>query len=150
MTTTRISRATSGELVRQTLMQAQPAGLSTDQLVQATELSPNQVRNGLLWIRETAAAEHLTPLTHTRRDGYRFSQDPNDWKQFENAQLRRILTMVLRTFTGVVDPHSQLLPDDDLANYMNAQFNSVRQTIQMTLNNQNPGAGPPPRTPTPA
>lgn len=149
MTSTRMTRAAAGELVRQALMQARPAGLNKKQLTEHTELSINQVTNGITWIREIAASEHLTPLTYTRRDGYRFSQDPDDWIDFERATMLRQLTSIRRTLTGVADPHVQLIPDDPMAGWMNAQFNSLVRTIEITLNP--PELGPRgPRQPTPA
>lgn len=80
-------------------------------------MSRNQVTNGLTWIRETAAAEHLTPLTYTRAEGYRFSGDPNDWFLFERGQLLRMLTSIKRTLSGVVTPHAMVLPDDAVARW---------------------------------
>jgi hypothetical protein len=50
-----------GERVRMALMEARPAGLS-----------PYQVRKGILWIKEVAAREHVTPLIYTPKGGYRF------------------------------------------------------------------------------
>ena len=65
MISTRVTRAAAGELVRQALMQARPAGLNKKQLAEHTELGVNQVTTGVPWGREIAALEHLTPLTHT-------------------------------------------------------------------------------------
>lgn len=148
MTSTRMTRAVAGELVREALMQARPAGLSKKQLAEATGLTLNQVSNGITWIREVAASERLTPLTYTRRDGYRFSDEPDDWVDFERATMLRQLTSIRRTLTGVADPHVQLMPDDTMANWMNAQFNSLVRTIEITLNPPSPTRGP--REPTPA
>jgi hypothetical protein len=55
----------------------------------ATELTAYQVRTGLTWLREVAAAdEYLTPLIWTHRDCYRFSTEPGDWIDYERACVR--------------------------------------------------------------
>lgn len=150
MTTTRMTRAAAGELVRQALLQVRPNGLSTEQLAEATNLTRSQVSNGLIWIRETAASEHLTPLTHTHADGYRFSQEPADWIEFERAQLRRMLTTLQRTLTAVADPHMALMPDDALATWMNAQFTSLSRTMEITLSPPGSSTASTGRAPAPA
>jgi hypothetical protein len=110
-----ISKHISGEQVRLALMTARPSGLTKGQLTEATGLTPSQTSNGLLWIKEVAAAEHLTPMSWTARDGYRFSDDPVDWVGYEVAQLRRILTTLSRLITGTADPHRAALPQDPFA-----------------------------------
>ncbi|MFI6393967.1 hypothetical protein ACIBHY_07245 [Nonomuraea sp. NPDC050547] len=70
----RLPKNVCGERVRMALVEARPAGLS-----------PYQVLKGILWIKEVAAREHLTPLIYTVRDGYRFPTDPADWISYEKA-----------------------------------------------------------------
>ena len=53
---TRVPANVSGDLVRVALMEARPAGLTTRQLVVATELSAYQVQSGLRLLREILAA----------------------------------------------------------------------------------------------
>ncbi|GLY08570.1 hypothetical protein Acsp01_89490 [Actinoplanes sp. NBRC 101535] len=91
----RVPANVSGDLVRVALMEARPAGLTTRQLVTATELSAYQVQSGLRFLREVLAAQNLTPLTWTRRDGYQLSTDPADWIAYERACVRIELTRVL-------------------------------------------------------
>lgn len=59
-----------------------------------------------------------------------------------------MLTTLYRTLTAVADPHAQLMPEDALAGWMNAQFTSLSRTIEITLNP--PGGAATGRTPTPA
>lgn len=59
----RLSANVCGEQVRIALMEARPAGLTLAQLVIATGLSTYYVRKGLNYIKDTAALEHLTPIT---------------------------------------------------------------------------------------
>jgi hypothetical protein len=72
----RLPASVCGERVRVALMEARPAGFSTKQLMVATGLSAYDVRKGLLWIKETAALQHLTPLIWSPKEGYRFSAPP--------------------------------------------------------------------------
>jgi len=45
------------------LLEVRPAGLTTRQLVAATGLNLGHVRKGVVYVREVAAMQHLTPLT---------------------------------------------------------------------------------------
>ncbi|WP_370948830.1 hypothetical protein AB5J62_15095 [Amycolatopsis sp. cg5] len=100
-----LPRPVVGERVRLALEAARPGALKTAALVEVTELSLYQVRNGLRWIRETAAVEHLTPLTWTFRSGYAFSDEPEDWVDYEQRQVIAALTKLELTITGVFAPH---------------------------------------------
>ncbi|GAA3909977.1 hypothetical protein GCM10023084_72610 [Streptomyces lacrimifluminis] len=42
-------------------------------------------------VRDVVAAENLTPITWTRRDGFMFSDDPADWIGYDKRQFRQIL-----------------------------------------------------------
>lgn len=107
----RVPANVSGDLVRVALMEARPAGLTTRQLVTATELSAYQVQSGLRFLREVLAAQNLTPLTWTRRDGYQLSTDPADWIAYERACVRTELTRIARLLSSTVIPHAQKLPE---------------------------------------
>ncbi|MFI0451904.1 hypothetical protein [Actinomadura sp. 6N118] len=136
-----------GERVRIALVEARPAGLSLKQLVAATGLSPYQVRKGILWIKETAATEHLTPLIWTPRDGYRFPTDPADWIAYERAQFKASLTRVGRLLSGTIAPHALRYPDDRWAKFVLAQTTSMASTLDMLANGTTP-VGSRPAAPT--
>lgn len=57
----------------------------------ATRLARSQVGCGIRHVRDIVAAEGLTPITWTRRDGFMFSDDPADWIEYGKRQLRQIL-----------------------------------------------------------
>jgi hypothetical protein len=114
-----------GDLVRVASMEARPAGLTTRQLVTATELSPYQVQSGLRFVREVLAAENLTPLTWTRRDGYQLSQDPAEWIAYERACVRIELTRIARLLSSSVIPHAQKLPDNEWVQLVLGQLTGV-------------------------
>lgn len=99
-------------MVRVALMEASPLGLTLEQLVAATGLTPAQVRTGLRWIRTTAAAENLTPLIYRRGFGHGLPDDPAEWVLFERAQMLSHLTRLSSLFTGCLDPHRQRQPVD--------------------------------------
>lgn len=102
----------SGEQVRMAILNARPGGVAKALLIDVTGLTPSQVSNGITWIRETSAAENLTPLIWTARNGYQFSEDPADWMNYEISQFRRVLTTMRRTLTGTLDPHKAKHPRD--------------------------------------
>jgi hypothetical protein len=110
-----LSANVCGEQVRIALMEARPAGLSLDQLVIATGLSPYYVRKGLNYIKDTAALEHLTPLTWTRQDGYRFPVHVEDWITYELGQVESLFNRMSRIITSTIAPHAAAHPDDDFA-----------------------------------
>lgn len=110
-----LPRHVSGEQITLAIMEARPAGLSKPHLLEVTDLTVSQVNTGLLWVREIAASEQQTPFTYTRRDRYRFSDNPADWAEYERSQLLRALTLVLRTVKGTLDPHRQRVPNDSFA-----------------------------------
>ena len=118
-----------GDLVRTALLEARPAGLSTRQLVAATGQSPARVRRGIGHLRDVAAAEHLTPIVWTRREGYLFSHDPADWIAYEKAQFRTILNRLTRLLTGTLDPHAARHPEDEWAQVAIAQLTGIRATL---------------------
>lgn len=121
----------TGERVRIALTEASPAGLTTPQLVAATQLSAAQVHRGVVWIRDVAATEHLTPLTWSHRDGYRFSDDPDDWVAYEVAQLHTELTRIGRLITGCLAPHARRMPNDEWVSAVLGQIEGVRSGLTM-------------------
>ncbi|MFF4734214.1 hypothetical protein ACFY3M_55665 [Streptomyces mirabilis] len=118
-----------GDLVRASLIEARPAGLHTRQLVAATRLKKSQVVRGVRQVRDVAAAEHLTPIIYTRKDGYLFSDDPADWIEYEKRQFREILGRLTRMITGTLDPHLARCPTDEWAQLAVAQQTGVRATL---------------------
>jgi hypothetical protein len=122
-----------GDLVRVALMEARPAGLTTRQLVTATELSPYQVQSGLRFVREVLAAENLTPLTWTRRDGYQLSQDPAEWIAYERACVRIELTRIARLLSSSVIPHAQKLPDNEWVQLVLGQLTGVKSALGLLV-----------------
>lgn len=118
-----------GDLVRVALMEARPSGLKTRQLVAATRLSPGQVARGMRHVRDVAAAEHLTPIIWTWREGYMFSDDPADWIAYEKKQFKQLVGRLTRVITGTLDPHLARYPDDEWAQLATAQLMGVRATL---------------------
>ncbi|MGW7314721.1 hypothetical protein [Streptomyces sp. NPDC054865] len=118
-----------GDLVRVSLMEARPAGLTTRQLAAATRLKKSQVTRGIRHLRDVGAAEHLTPIVWRPRDGYMFSDDPADWIEYEKKQFRQVLTRLTRMITGTLDPHLARHPDDEWAQLAVAQLTGVRATL---------------------
>lgn len=127
----RIRANVSGEKVRVALMQARPRGLTVAELIQVTGLSRSQVAVGIRWIRDYAAAQHLTPLTWRRRDGYRFSDDLADWTCWERTDLRTRLRGFVRAITGTYDPHAARSPDDDWIQTVLPILNGVIAALRM-------------------
>ncbi|MEU8250717.1 hypothetical protein [Nonomuraea sp. NPDC048916] len=123
------------------LMEARPAGLTTRQLVAATGMSPYQVRKGILWIKEVAAREHLTPLVYTAKGGYRFPADSADWVAYEKAQFAAALTRISRLLDGTITPHAMKYPDDRWARFVLAQATSLQSTLDMLTNGHAPVGG---------
>ncbi|MFD1924292.1 hypothetical protein [Streptomyces beijiangensis] len=95
----------------------------------ATRLKKSQVTRGIRHIRDVSAAEHLTPIIWTRKDGYMFSDDPADWIEYEKKQLRTVLGRLTRMITGTLDPHLARNPDDEWAQLAIAQLTGVRATL---------------------
>jgi hypothetical protein len=129
----RVPANVSGDLVRVALMEARPAGLSTRQLVAATELSAYQVQSGLRFLREVLAAQNLTPLTWTRRDGYQLSTDPADWIAYERSCVRIELTRISRFLSSTVIPHAQKLPDDEWVQLVLGQLTGVKSALGLLV-----------------
>ncbi|PZG21893.1 hypothetical protein C1J01_05295 [Nonomuraea aridisoli] len=121
-----------GEQVRITLMEARPAGLTLKQLTVATGLSAHHVRKGLNYIKDTAALEHLTPLTYTRKDGYRFPPDPADWIAYELAQLSVEFNRINRLITAVIAPHAAAHPDK-FAQLALEQISGIKAGLAMVV-----------------
>lgn len=107
----------SGELVRVEMMRVAPSGVFKDDLIERTGLTTSQVSNGLRWIKVTGAAAHCTPYSYSRKNGYRFSEDPVDWAIYVKAEVGVTLTKMDRVFKGTLQPFLELLPDDTFAEY---------------------------------
>ncbi|MFD4025822.1 hypothetical protein ACFWRV_20290 [Streptomyces sp. NPDC058576] len=118
-----------GDQVRVALMEARPAGLQAKQLVAANRLSPSQVARGVRHLRDVGAAEHLTPIIWRRRDGYLFSDEPDDWIEYEKKQFRLVLGRLTRLITGTLDPHLARQAEDEWAQLAAAQLTGVRATL---------------------
>ncbi|MFC9976721.1 hypothetical protein ACFVH6_38060 [Spirillospora sp. NPDC127200] len=127
----RVPKHVCGERVRVALMEARPAGLTTKQLMVATGLSEYYVRKGLEWIKDKAALEHLTPLTWTFKQGYRFPTDVADWHAYERRQFSTELTRFTRLITATVGPHAALRPDDKGVQLVLAQLENIRTTLEI-------------------
>lgn len=117
------------DLVKVSLMEARPAGLTTKQLVAATRLSRSQVAFGIRHLRDIAGSQGLTPIIWRIRDGYLFSDDPADWIEYEKKQFKQILGRLTRLITGTLDPHLARYPDDEWAQLAAAQLTGVRATL---------------------
>ncbi|MDF9816692.1 hypothetical protein [Streptomyces sp. SPB162] len=117
------------DLVRVSLMEARPAGLQSRQLTAATRLTASQVRRGIRYLRDVAAAEHLTPIIWRRKDGYMFSDEPADWIEYEKSQFRQILGRLTRVISGTLGPHLERYPDDEWAQLAVAQLTGVTSTL---------------------
>lgn len=129
----RIPANVSGDLVRVALMEARPAGLTGRQLATATELSPYQVQSGLRFVREVLAAENMTPLTWTRSDGYKLSNDPAEWTAYERACVRTELTRIGRLLSSSVIPHAQKIPDDEWVQLVLGQLTGVKSALGLLV-----------------
>lgn len=120
-----------GDQVRLALLEARPAGLTTQQLVRATGLSLGHVRKGILYIREVSAMAHLTPLIWTPGDGYRFSTSPDDWIAYERSRLRTELTRISRLLSATVAPHAASRPEDEWVHLVLGQLNVVQAALTL-------------------
>lgn len=94
-----------------------------------TRLPRSQVGCGIRHVRDVVAAENLTPITWTRRDGFMFSDDPADWIEYEKRQFRQILGRLTQMITGTLDPHLARYPDDEWAQFATARLTGVRATL---------------------
>lgn len=110
-----LSAQICGESVYAALIKARPAGLTFRQIIEATQLSAHHARKGLNYVKDVLALANETPLTWTRADGFRLSQDPADWIAFEIDGLSAELTRITRVTTQVFAPHAAVLPGDAFA-----------------------------------
>lgn len=108
-----IYRHISGERVFHAL-QEYPAGLSKQDLARTTGLSVNQVTVGIMWARDIAAAEHLSPITWTRAHGYQAAPGIDIVDAYVHTQLHMKLVALTRLMRGTVAPQAVLTPDDEL------------------------------------
>ena len=127
----RLPENVCGEQVRLALREASPSGLHKRQLVMATDLSPYQVGKGLLWIKQIAAQQHLTPLIWDQKNGYRFSADPTDWLVYERTQFRIEFTRITRLISGTIAPHAAARPDDRAIQHILNHLRSIESTLDM-------------------
>lgn len=98
-------------------------------MIAATELSAAQTRRGIGHLRVVGAAEHLTPLNWTRRDGYRFSDEPADWISYERACFLIELSRLTRLMTATIAPHAARIPDDDWVHMVLDQITGIRSAL---------------------
>ncbi|GCD99219.1 RacP protein [Embleya hyalina] len=119
------------DTVRFVLFEARPAGLTFQQLVRSTELSPHQTRAGLACLRDIIAERAWPPLIWARADGYKFCSDPSELQAYEVAVIREKLTEIRRFITGVVAPHAALQPKGLWIRHLNTQLNSVESTLDV-------------------
>ncbi|KLI04055.1 hypothetical protein A5731_28045 [Mycolicibacterium conceptionense] len=127
----RLPRHISGERVLEALIAAKPGRLSTAQLTKATGLSPNQVRAGLVWVKEYGALQHAMPLTWTR-DGHGVTDEPQDWIAHERTAVHGLYTRVLRLVTGTAEPHAHRTPEDPWIRLYLDQLTGVRAFLDAT------------------
>jgi hypothetical protein len=107
-----IRRHVSGERVFNILLQ-HPEGLSKADIARLTDLSPNQVTVGLVWIREIAASEHTKPIIWTRGNGYQLAPDPDIMHLYEVAQFHARFVSLIRFMRGTTAPHAVLEPENE-------------------------------------
>ncbi|MER7195772.1 RacP protein [Streptomyces flaveolus] len=119
------------DTVRFVLFEARPAGLTFNQLVRSSELSPHQARAGLACLRDTIAERGWPPLIWTRPDGYKFCSDAAELQAYEVAIIREKLTEIRRFITGVVAPHAALQPKGRWIKHLNTQLSSVESTLDV-------------------
>ncbi|MFD0919083.1 hypothetical protein ACFQ16_04930 [Saccharopolyspora rosea] len=112
------------------IMAARPNGLSVKEIMDTTDLSRSQVAAGILWIKEKAAGENLTPLSWSRKEGYRFSDDPTDWIEYERSQTRKTLTGLVRMVKSTLDPHLQREPTDSWATMASSQLAGIIKGLE--------------------
>ncbi|MGW2113576.1 RacP protein [Streptomyces sp. NPDC001948] len=117
--------------VRFVLFEARPAGLTFNQLVRSSELSPHQTRSGLACLRDTITERGWPPLIWTRKDGYKFCADPAELQAYEVAVIRGKLTEIRRFITGTVAPHAALQPKGRWIKHLNTQLSSVESTLDV-------------------
>lgn len=110
-----------------------PEGIRTADIMLVTHQTYSQVRTGLRWVRDVAAAEHMTPLTYTRKEGWRFSDDPSDWRLYESQEMLKILFALLRLTRGTVDPHGARLPEDRLFKVLHGQTGAMIAAAEFTI-----------------
>ncbi|MFJ8745774.1 hypothetical protein ACIRL2_41255 [Embleya sp. NPDC127516] len=146
--TARKTRQESGEAVLATIKD-HPDGIRRVDMAQDSDLdlTPGQIGNGVVWVREVGAAREGLPFTSTRGIGYRFSDDPDEWAVYERQEMRRCLTTLIRLTRGTLDPHLQRAPQDTFARMLSSQLTGMISTFEYVLA---PEPTPPHLTHTPA
>ncbi|MEQ4725339.1 DUF6192 family protein [Nonomuraea sp. B19D2] len=110
-------------------------GRSVDSPFTVSEWSAQRWRC-LQWVKDKAALEHLTPLTWTPKEGYRFSADPAEWISYERHRFHTELTRITRLITATVGPHAGARPNDKFARTILAQLEGVRATYESLVTDQ--------------
>ncbi|MFI7443198.1 hypothetical protein [Nonomuraea indica] len=110
-----LSEMVCGDRVYSALIEARPAGLTFKQLIKATQMSAHHTRKGLNYVKDVLALERKTPLTWTRKDGFRLPDNPADWIAFEVDGLSAELNRITRITKQVFAPHAAARPDDAFA-----------------------------------
>ncbi|MFD5554695.1 hypothetical protein ACFWIA_12760 [Streptomyces sp. NPDC127068] len=95
----------------------------------ASRLTRPQIGRAIRLLRDGIAAENLTLITWTRRDGFMLSDDHADWIEYDKRQFPQILGRLTRVITGTFEPHLARYPDDEWAQLAPAQLTGVRATL---------------------
>ncbi|GEM32584.1 hypothetical protein NN3_35910 [Nocardia neocaledoniensis NBRC 108232] len=128
-----IPRHVKGERVRIALVDARPNGLSAKRLADVTGLSPSQVRDGLVEIREESALAHGEPLVWSRANGYQLSEDPDAVRTYTGAIANAIHKRLIRLLKGTVLPFARMLPGGPWVDNAIAQLNAAIASLQMAI-----------------
>lgn len=129
----RLTARTCGSEVQRALLEARPAGMHSKQLVAATSLTPNQVKRGVLYLREVLALEGRTPLVYSPKDGYALSYEVLDWIVYERGAFTTLLRRIERLLSATVQPHAAALPEDQIAATILEDVLAVRVSIKNLL-----------------
>ncbi|MFF3350962.1 RacP protein [Streptomyces sp. NPDC002779] len=119
------------DTLRFILFEARPAGLSFQQLVRASGLTPCQVRSGLAMFKDIIAENGWPPLSWTRADGYQLGALKDVLEKYERSVISEKLTEFRRFLTATVLPHEQAHPGDKWIKYLVAQVNSIESTLDL-------------------
>jgi len=116
----------SGSMVLHALRSVAPAGIRTrKELSEITGLTPSQVSRGLVWVREVAADRDTAPFSYSRRDGYKQSDDLDDWITFGLAEFGLVGTKMFRLESGTLRPARRRAPDDVLVKFLYQQAGAM-------------------------
>lgn len=126
------------EAIRKALEEARPAGLHSKQLAKATKRSPAQVWTGIRFLRRNAVKDGLPLVTHSRRDGFQLSEDPEVWIAYEQAVFDAELHRMTNFIEGIVAPHTRRTPKDEWARLILDQLGGIRATLEVLSRMERP------------